>query len=192
MVINDEAHHCYREKPLNDEEDKKLSADEKAEIGERREMARLWISGLEAVKEKIGCKVIDLSATPFFLRGSGYEEGTLFPWTVSDFSLMDAIECGIVKLPRVPVADNNPHVGKDPMFRNLWGEIGKKMPKKNRTNGGVLDPANLPSELITAIDALYGHYEKTYKLWQEAQMDIPPCFIFVCQYLMLDMLLHST
>lgn len=181
MVINDEAHHCYREKPLNDEEDKKLSADEKAEIGERREMARLWISGLEAVKEKIGCKVIDLSATPFFLRGSGYEEGTLFPWTVSDFSLMDAIECGIVKLPRVPVADNNPHVGKGPMFRNLRGEIGKKMPKKNRTNGGVLDPANLPSELITAIDALYGHYEKTYKLWQEAQMDIPPCFIFVCQ-----------
>ncbi len=50
--------------------------------------------------------VYDLSATPFFLRGSGYPEGTLFPWTVSDFSLMDAIECGIVKLPRVPVADN--------------------------------------------------------------------------------------
>ena len=46
--------------------------------------------------------VYDLSATPFFLRGSGYREGTLFPWAVSDFSLMDAIECGIVKLPRVP------------------------------------------------------------------------------------------
>jgi hypothetical protein len=53
-------------------------------------------------------RVIDLSATPFFLRGSGYAEGTLFPWTMSDFSLMDAIECGIVKLPRVPVADNIP------------------------------------------------------------------------------------
>ena len=52
--------------------------------------------------------VYDLSATPFFLRGSGYAEGTLFPWTVSDFSLMDAIECGIVKLPRVPTADNIP------------------------------------------------------------------------------------
>ena len=51
---------------------------------------------------------MDLSATPFFLRGSGYAEGTLFPWTMSDFSLMDAIECGIVKLPRVPVADNIP------------------------------------------------------------------------------------
>jgi type III restriction enzyme len=48
---------------------------------------------------------MDLSATPFFLRGSGYVEGTLFPWAMSDFSLMDAIECGIVKLPRVPVSE---------------------------------------------------------------------------------------
>ena len=63
-------------------------------------------------------RLIDLSATPFFLRGSGYVEGTLFPWTMSDFSLMDAIECGIVKLPRVPVADNIPG-GEMPKFRNL-------------------------------------------------------------------------
>ena len=76
-------------------------------------------------------RVYDLSATPFFLRGSGYAEGTLFPWTVSDFSLMDAIECGIVKLPRVPVADNSPG-GDTPMFRNLWEHIGKQMPKKGR------------------------------------------------------------
>ena len=72
------------------------------------------------MNRKLGlARVIDLSATPFFLRGSGYAEGTLFPWTMSDFSLMDAIECGIVKLPRVPVADNIP--GEEmPMFRNLW------------------------------------------------------------------------
>ena len=50
---------------------------------------------------------------------------------MSDFSLMDAIECGIVKLPRVPVADNIP--GEDmPMFRNLWEHIRTKMPKKGR------------------------------------------------------------
>jgi type III restriction enzyme len=61
------------------------------------------------VNRKLGLtRVLDLSATPFFLRGSGYAEGTLFPWTMSDFSLMDAIECSIVKLPRVPVADNIP------------------------------------------------------------------------------------
>ena len=57
------------------------------------EEARVWISGLEAIKAKIGIKAVyDLSATPFFLRGSGYPEGTLFPWVVSDFSLIDAIE----------------------------------------------------------------------------------------------------
>jgi type III restriction enzyme len=107
MVINDEAHHCYREKPgeLNDD----LKGDEKKEAEENNQAARLWISGLEAVNRKLKVsRVIDLSATPFFLRGSGYAEGTLFPWTMSDFSLMDAIECGIVKLPRVPVSDNIP------------------------------------------------------------------------------------
>jgi hypothetical protein len=52
-------------------------------------------------------RVIDLSATPFFLHGSGYAEGTLFPWTMSDFSLMDAIECGIVKLGGPPKAQSN-------------------------------------------------------------------------------------
>ena len=56
---------------------------------------------------KVGVKgVYDLSATPFYLSGSGYNEGFIFPWTVSDFSLMDAIESGIVKVPRVPVDDD--------------------------------------------------------------------------------------
>ena len=88
----------------------------------------------------------DLSATPFFLRGSGYAEGTLFPWTASDFSLMDAIECGIVKLPRVPVADNIPG-GDMPKFRNLWEHIRPKMPKRGRGRAGALEPLSLPVEL---------------------------------------------
>src|SRR5207245_4875971 len=99
-----------------------LKGDEKQEAERNKEAARLWISGLEVVKRKLGIsRVIDLSATPFFLRGSGYAEGTLFPWTMSDFSLMDAIECGIVKLPRVPVADNLPGASADdmPVFRYL-------------------------------------------------------------------------
>ena len=45
---------------------------------------------------------------------------------LSDFSLMDAIECGIVKLPRVPVADNIP-CGEMPRFRNLWENIRTQM-----------------------------------------------------------------
>jgi type III restriction enzyme len=107
LVINDEAHHCYRAKP--DVDDGDLHGDDRQEADKNNEAARVWISGLEVVTRKLGVtRVIDLSATPFFLRGSGYAEGTLFPWTMSDFSRMDAIECGIVKLPRVPVADNIP------------------------------------------------------------------------------------
>lgn len=98
MVINDEAHHCYRGKPADT---KGMTAEEKKEAKARDEEARLWITGLEAVHKKIRVKtVFDLSATPFYLKGSGYREGDLFPWVVSDFSLMDAIESGIVKIPR--------------------------------------------------------------------------------------------
>jgi type III restriction enzyme len=92
---------------------------------------------------------------------------------------MDAIECGIVKLPRVPVADNIP--GADmPMFRNLWEHIRKKMPKKGRGKGGFLDPLSIPPQLQTALEALYGHYEKTFNLWQKSGIRVPPCFIVVC------------
>ncbi len=179
MVINDEAHHCYREKPGEDDLGT-LKGDEKKEAKKNNEAARLWISGLEMVNRKIGIrKVIDLSATPFFLRGSGYAEGTLFPWTMSDFSLMDAIECGIVKLPRVPVADNIP--GEEmPKFRNLWEHIKKRMPKKGRGKSAILDPLNIPVELQTALEALYGHYEKTFELWKANDIQAPPCFIIVC------------
>lgn len=179
LVINDEAHHCYRHKE-GEPDEKDISADERQEAKENEEAARMWISGLEAVKRKIGIsRVLDLSATPFFLRGSGYAEGTLFPWTMSDFSLMDAIECGIVKLPRVPVADNIPNA-EVPKFRNLWENIRKKMPKKGKGKDDKLDPLSLPVELQTALEALYGHYEKTFKSWQEAGISVPPCFIVVC------------
>lgn len=181
LVLNDEAHHCYREKAGQKAEDESdLKGDEKKEAEKNKEAARLWISGLEAVERKLGIsRVMDLSATPFFLSGSGYVEGTLFPWTMSDFSLMDAIECGIVKLPRVPVAQNIP--GEEmPVFRELWKHIGSKMPKKGRGSAEGLDPLKLPTLLKTALEALYGHYEKTYKLWEDAGISVPPCFIVVC------------
>jgi type III restriction enzyme len=179
-AINDEAHHCYRERAYGEEETA-LKGDEKQEAETNREAARLWISGLEAVNRKLGLTaVLDLSATPFFLRGSGYVEGTLFPWTMSDFSLMDAIECGVVKLPRVPVADNIPEA-EIPIFRELWKHIAAKMPKKGRGKGGQLDPLSIPLELQTALEALYGHYAKTFEVWQKTLgIDAVPCFIVVC------------
>jgi type III restriction enzyme len=181
LVINDEAHHCYREKP-GDPAEREITAEEREEAKENAEAARLWISGLETVKRQIGIsRILDLSATPFFLRGSGYEEGSLFPWIMSDFSLMDAIECGIVKLPRVPVSDNITDA-QVPVFRNLWENIRKDMPKKGagKAAKGSLDPTQLPSKLRSALDALYSHYKDTFELWEQADFGVPPCFIIVC------------
>ena len=200
LVLNDEAHHCYREKPADDADftdgqGNQLTGTELTEAKSRakkeNEAARLWISGLEAVNRKLGlARVIDLSATPFFLSGSGYVEGTLFPWTMSDFSLMDAIECGIVKLPRVPVAENIPG-NEMPVYRELWKNIKKDMPKTGRGQGKDLDPLKLPTRLQTALQALYGHYEKTFKQWQDSGIRVPPCFIIVCQNTAISKLVYD-
>ena len=191
LVLNDEAHHCYREKPPEEDDEGPLKGDDRTEAQKNKEAARVWVSGLEIVRSKLGHRgVIDLSATPFFLRGSGYAEGTLFPWTVSDFSLMDAIESGIVKLPRVPVADNIPN-SEMPTFRNLWHHIGKKMPKKGRGKATSLDPLSIPVELQTALEALYGHYARTFELWRNAGIEVPPCFIIVCNNTSTSKLVHD-
>ncbi|MCH8157098.1 MAG: DEAD/DEAH box helicase family protein, partial [Nitrospinae bacterium] len=183
VVINDEAHHCYRRR--QDGEREVLIGDEKREALQREEEARVWISGLEAVKKKIGIKTIfDLSATPFFLRGSGYSEGTLFPWVVSDFSLIDSIESGIVKVPRVPVADDSV-TGDQPTYRDLWIRIRDHLPKKGRKTQSISGEPNLPVELQGALESLYGNYKKYYERWEqneEAQAKgiTPPVFIVVC------------
>jgi type III restriction enzyme len=191
VVINDESHHCYRSKPAASAEEGDggtLKGDERIEAEKRDEEARVWISGLEAIKRKIGIRAIyDLSATPFFLRGSGYSEGTLFPWVVSDFSLVDAIECGIVKVPRVPVADDA-MTSLIPMYRHLWPHVRDSLPKKGRktddVGGGM---PKLPKELEAALLSLYGNYEKYYEAWQSAAnaadqgaLLTPPVFIVVC------------
>ncbi len=172
VVLNDEAHHCYR--PKTD----KGSAPTEDE-------ARLWINGLEAVEAKLGIKqVYDLSATPFFLKNAGYstttsngkklKEGVLFPWVVSDFALIDSIECGIAKVPRVPVADDT--MRGDPIYRCLWEVVRPKLrgiPSRGEPQ--------LPQELETALQTLYSNYEKTYDLWQKEPHGLtPPVMIVVC------------
>jgi type III restriction enzyme len=178
IVLNDESHHCYRRRPDSEEV---LTGDAKSQD----EDARIWISGIEAVNAKIGVKAIyDLSATPFFLSGSGYREGTLFPWVVSDFSLIDAIEAGIVKIPRVPVSDDSMS-GDQPTYRDLWLRIREDLPKKGRKTDALSGEPKLPIELQGALLSLYGNYKKCHRLWQqnaEARLSgaTPPVFIVVC------------
>ncbi len=182
LVINDEAHHCYRKRAISEEG--ALDRDGRAEAENNDKMARLWISGIEALKRKIGLRAVyDLSATPFFLRGSGYREGTLFPWVVSDFSLMDAIECGIVKLPRIPVADNFA-AADDPVYRNLWQHVGRDLLRTRH-------PLDLPAMLQTALYALYSNYETYYHEWDKARVGVPPVFIVVCQNTAISKLVYE-
>ncbi len=172
IVLNDEAHHCFHRK--NDKESE-LTQDN----------PRLWISGLDAVKAKLGIKTVyDLSATPFFLSGSGYstttqsgkklKEGVLFPWVVSDFALIDAIESGIAKVPRVPVADDT--MARDPIYRRLWDTIRTKL-----TGISTDGEPQLPQELEAALQSLYTNYEMAYDLWQKNPHGLtPPVMIVVC------------
>jgi type III restriction enzyme len=180
LVINDEAHHCYREKPGIE----KLSGDDRKEADENNEAARVWISGIEALSKRLTVNaVIDLSATPYFLRGSGYEEGELFPWVISDFSLLDALESGIVKIPRLPVETDTTNA--EPEFRNLWLHVKDALPKKGKKTGDYdLNTITLPTKLEEALLSLYRNYEKYYARYVEAKKQnpavMPPVMIVVC------------
>jgi type III restriction enzyme len=184
LVINDEAHHCYREKPTNE----KLAGDDRKEADENNKAARVWLSGLEALAKKIPVNaIIDLSATPYFLRGSGYQEGTMFPWAIYDFSLLDALESGVVKIPRLPVESDNVVEDDVPEFRNLWFYVSDELPKKGLKTGGkdYLAANVLPTKLEEALVSLYGNYEnKYYRRYTEEKKNnqnvMTPVMIIVC------------
>ncbi|MFH0751322.1 MAG: DEAD/DEAH box helicase family protein [Chloroflexota bacterium] len=192
VVLNDEAHHCYAPAPVEDgglgetagaagtDGERPLDPDERTEARRTTEDARVWLSGLQAVRDKIGVRaVFDLSATPFFLRGSGYPEGTLFPWVASDFGLMDAIESGIVKVPRLPVADDST-TGTGPAYRDLWLRVRDGLPKKGVKDTPIDGEPIIPKELEGALLTLYRDYERAYGEWAAAGMGTPPVFIVVC------------
>ncbi|MPZ67513.1 MAG: restriction endonuclease [Pseudonocardiaceae bacterium] len=188
VVFNDEAHHCYQDRPLPaDASSEKLSKDEKA----ANEEARVWFKGLQAVAKHVGIKqIFDLSATPFYLKGSGYNEGHIFPWTVSDFSLMDAIESGIVKVPRTPVDDDAAH----PLvtYLHLWDLVGDKLPKRP-TKKRVEDWIPRP-ELEGALESLHRSYEKAFQHWEtelRQSGETPPVFIVVCPNTVVSKLVYD-
>ncbi|CAN5840408.1 DEAD/DEAH box helicase family protein [soil metagenome] len=190
-VLNDEAHHCYQDKPLDATSDEPLDREAK----ERNESARVWFRGLRAMAKRVGVGVkaiYDLSATPFYLGGSGYQEGYIFPWVVSDFSLMDAIESGIVKIPRVPVDDDA--VTEQPSYLHLWQHVGDQLPKtagrKAASDAGWV----IPFVLEGALQSLYRSYERRFEHWQremEALGEPPPVFIVVCPNTIVSKLVYD-
>jgi len=173
VVLNDEAHHCYVNKLADDGVAK--------EDEDRNEDARVWFKGIQWIKKHRGLKTVyDLSATPFFLNGSGYQEGFIFPWAVSDFALIEAIECGIVKIPRLPIDDDAK--ADQVVYLNLWSSIGDKLPKRAGKNS---DPATWspPAELEGALKSLYRSYEAAFTHYKDSLEQFgepPPVMIVVC------------
>lgn len=129
VVINDEAHHCY----LPNVTSSKKKSEEEQETDEENKKAMVWYEGLRQMK-RLGYKVqevYDLSATPYYLKGSGYTPYSLFPWVVSDFGLVDAIESGLVKIPFLPAMDSS-HDLDEPKLRNIYHTSTKNCLKKGR------------------------------------------------------------
>jgi type III restriction enzyme len=180
VVFNDEAHHCYQSKLLEADDD----ADREDEARNRE--ARVWFRGLCDLGRRGRIKTVyDLSATPYYLKGSGYNEGFIFPWVVSDFSLMDAIESGIVKVPRIPVDDDAK--GKELLYLRLWDYIQPPLPKRRALKPRDVDAGPqgwvMPETLEGALRSLYRSYEQNYAAYEsrlEALGEPPPVLIVVC------------
>ncbi|MBM4287816.1 MAG: hypothetical protein FJ135_06660 [Deltaproteobacteria bacterium] len=180
LVINDEAHHAYRPgQALTPEELKQLPKEERDKLLEEFREATVWVSGLDRVQAVRGINFCaDFSATPFYLKGSGYEEGLPFPWVISDFGLVDAIESGIVKVPRVPVDDNTGAL--IPKYFRLWEHINQQLPASERqTARRRAKPESVLREAEGALAMLAGEWKKTFEEWQGKER-VPPALIAVC------------
>ena len=176
MVLNDEAHHAYR--PAQIAKSEKLSVDAKSE----REEATVWVAGLDRINTACGVRFcVDLSATPFYLGGSGYIEGSPLPWLISDFGLVDAIESGIVKIPRLPVSDTTGR--PDPKYFKLWQSITAGLQPGEKLPGGKPKPEVVWREAEDALATLASQYKERFQIVQGAtpgQDRSPPVLIIVC------------
>ena len=188
LILNDEAHHCYLPKSKSKTTDNE-DADENAR-------AAVWFSGLREIAKKFKLQVVyDLSATPYYLTGSGYTPYSLFPWVVSDFGLIEAIESGLVKIPFLPESDNTQELTM-PVLRNLYDHVKDELPKKGKRtqkkdaaaegNKFIELPPRLPSLVKGALDQFYNHYVEYFngiRKQREEKANIfsaPPVFIAVC------------
>ena len=192
LVINDEAHHAYRPaQPLSPEEIERLPREERKRLEEEFRTATIWARGLDKINAVRGINLcVDFSATPFYIKGSGYDEGAPFPWIVSDFGLVDAIECGIVKIPRVPVDDNTGAL--IPKYFRLWEYINQRLPASERqTARRRAKPESVLREAEGALAMLASEWKKTFGAFQEAGSPVPPALIVVCDNTALSKVVHE-
>jgi len=156
LVLNDEGHHCRAQNGGKD---------------------GIWMTALLSLKTHPSARVlqaVDLSATPMFvdprndLGADGCLEdpdgGRMFPWTVSECGLAEAIESGLVKIPRLPSkARGN-------------GELRELF---QANHGRPLKDRGSRKKALDALSILYADYERTFEAWKRKGAEGEPVLIVV-------------
>lgn len=169
IVINDEAHHAWRVNPnIEIKVDKDVL-----------EEATKWIEGLDKIHSTRNIiKCFDFSATPFVPTGKTVNDESLFDWIVSDFSLNDAIESGLVKTPRIAVRDDS---GKfDKQYRSRLYHIYRDDDVKPDLNRNAKPEEPLPDLVKNAYVLLGQDWLATKQEWDKSNSPVPPVMITVC------------
>lgn len=137
VIFNDEAHHVYGEKRTKKGEDPQYIK---------------WSKIIDRIRESSTVAlVIDLSATPWYGSGAAKAEGKLFEWLVSDFSVYDAFESGLVKVVRLPEPGEEGY-----RYLNLWDTVSGA-----KTKGEYL------SACRGAIASIYASWKEDYEEWEQ-------------------------
>ncbi|MEZ4722910.1 MAG: DEAD/DEAH box helicase family protein [Flavobacteriales bacterium] len=187
LILNDEAHHCYLPQSKGRTSDTE---------GDENKKAAVWFTGLVEVAKRFKLtNVYDLSATPYYLSGSGYTPYSLFPWVVTDFGLIEAIESGLVKIPYIPQSDDSQEIDSAKL-KHLYEHVKDDLSKMGRTTAKKKakeegksykeEPPKLPPLVKNAFDQFYNHYteyDKNIRKKGEETTNLftrPPVFIAVC------------
>ena len=192
LVMNDEAHHAYRirrSEPDHDEED---LLDEADEVEEYYREATMWIDGLDRIHKYRGINLcVDLSATPYYLGRVGQDANRPFPWVVSDFGLVDAIESGLVKIPQLAVRDTTGNAV--PGYFNIWRWILPKLtPAERGGKRGTVKPEAVLKYAHVPLAMFSGLWDQLRTEWsQHLDESRPPVFIIVCKNTALAKVLYQ-
>ena len=183
LVFNDEAHHAYRLRPTegaSDGNDNDINDDDEVSDYYYQE-ATTWVDGLDKIHKQRGINFcVDLSATPYFLGRAGNDTGRIFPWTVSNFDLQDAIEAGLVKIPQIAKRDST---GEPlPGYFNIWKWILPLLTPRER--GGKKTGAR-PEAILkyahTPIAMMGGMWRARFEKLAQSDDPRPPVLIIVCK-----------
>lgn len=145
VIINDEAHHVYGEKKVKKGEDPQHIK---------------WSKIIALIKQAASVPlIVDLTATPWYGSGAPPDkEGRLFEWLVSDFSVYDAFESGLVKVVRLPETTEKEH-----RYLDLWDQVK-----------GATTEEEYISACKGAIASLYSSWKKDFDAWSQLSMDDLP------------------